>query len=240
MSLGAIIPSAPEEGGLTPEQQRFGAASQWQLIWWRLRKNRLAMASLWFLLAGYATIPVVEFLSPYALRSLHPDYVYSPPQRVHLFHEGKFIGPFVYGHTMSLNMENLKREYREDRSRLYRVRLFVQGEPYFMWGLWRSSLHLFGVEEGSTLFLLGTDRLGRDMLSRLISAARISLTVGLVGITVSFVLALIFGGISGYYGGAVDIAIQRVIEVIRSFPELPLWRRRPAHQIQRVRVPPTV
>lgn len=223
MSGAAVIPSAPEEGGLTPEQQRFGAASQWQLVWWRLRKNRLAMASLWFLLAGYATIPVVEFLSPYALRSLHPDSVYFPPQRVHLFHEGRFMGPFVYGQTMSLNMENLKREYREDRSRRYRVRLFVQGEPYFMWGLWRSSLHLFGVEEGGTLFLLGTDRLGRDMLSRLISAARISLTVGLVGITVSFVLALIFGGISGYYGGAVDMAIQRVIEVIRSFPELPLW-----------------
>jgi peptide/nickel transport system permease protein len=223
VSVGAIIPSAPEEGGLTPDQQRYGAASQWQLVWWRLRKRRLAMAALWFLLAGYATIPVVEFLSPYALRSLHSDYVYSPPQRVHLFHEGIFIGPFVYGYNMLLNMENLKREYQEDRSRLYRVRLFVQGEPYFMWGLWRSSLHLFGVEEGGTLFLLGTDRLGRDMLSRLISAARISLTVGLVGITVSFVLALVFGGISGYYGGAVDIAIQRVIEVIRSFPELPLW-----------------
>ncbi len=221
--VGAILPSGAGEAELTPEQQRYSAASQWQLIWWRLRKNRLAVVSVWFLLAGYATIPIVEFLSPYALRSLHPDYVYCPPQRVRLFHEGKFLGPFVYGYTMTLNMESLKREYREDRSQVYRVRLFVRGEPYYMWGVWRSNLHLFGVEESGTLFLLGTDRLGRDMLSRLISAARISLTVGLVGITVSFVLALVFGGISGYYGGAVDITIQRVIEVIQSFPELPLW-----------------
>ena len=92
-----------------------------------------------------------------------------------------------------------------------------------MWGLWRADRHLIGVEEGGTLFLLGTDRLGRDMLSRIIHGARISLTVGLLGITVSFVLALVFGGLSGYYGGTVDIVIQRLIEVIRAFPELPLW-----------------
>jgi len=219
----AVISPAADEGGLTPEQQRFHAASQWQLIWWRFRKHRLAMISLWFLLAGYATIPFVEFLSPYNLRMLHPDFVHFPPQPVHVFHEGRFVGPFVYGHTLTISMENLKREYAEDRSRPYRVRLLVRGEAYWMWGLWHSDLHLFGVEEGGTLFLVGTDRLGRDMLSRLISAARVSLTVGLVGITVSFVLALILGGLSGYYGGKIDIAIQRVIEVIRSFPELPLW-----------------
>lgn len=219
---GVISPPA-DEGGLTPEQQRFYAASQWQLIWWRFRKHRLAMISLWFLLAGYATIPFVEFLSPYNLRMLHPDFVHFPPQPVHFVHEGRFVGPFVYGHTMTINMENLKREYAEDRSRPYRVRLLARGEAYWTWGLWHSDLHLFGVEEGGILFLLGTDRLGRDMLSRLISAARVSLTVGLVGITVSFVLALVLGGLSGYYGGKIDIAIQRLIEVIRSFPELPLW-----------------
>jgi peptide/nickel transport system permease protein len=217
-TLPATVARAPAS-----EQERYYFASQWQLIWWRLRRHRFAMASFWFLVALYATIPFVEFLAPYELRSRHADYVYSPPQRVRLFHEGRFVGPFVYGQLMTINMENLRREYREDRTRLFRLRLFAPGEPYMFWGLWRGERHLIGVEEGGTMFLLGTDRLGRDMLSRIIHGARISLTVGLIGIAVSFVLALIFGGLSGYYGGTIDILIQRLIEVIRAFPELPLW-----------------
>jgi peptide/nickel transport system permease protein len=217
-TLPASVARAPAS-----EQERYYFASQWQLIWWRLRRHRFAMASFWFLVVLYATIPFVEFLAPYELRSRHADYVYSPPQRVRLFHEGRFVGPFVYGQLMTINMENLRREYREDRTRLFRLRLFAPGEPYLFWGLWPGERHLIGVEEGGTMFLLGTDRLGRDMLSRIIHGARISLTVGLIGIAVSFVLALIFGGLSGYYGGTIDILIQRLIEVIRAFPELPLW-----------------
>jgi peptide/nickel transport system permease protein len=216
------VPAVPDRV-LTPEQERYFFASQWRLIWWRLRKHRLAMVSLWFLVGLYGIIPFVEVLAPYALRSRHPDYVFSPPQRIHLFHEGRLVGPFVYGHTMTLDMQTLKRQYREDRSRLYRVRFLTQGEDYQFWGMWSASWHLVGVEEGGTLFLLGTDRLGRDMLSRIIYGARISLTVGLIGISVSFVLALVFGGLSGYYGGKIDMVIQRLIEVLRSFPELPLW-----------------
>ena len=224
MRVPATLPMPAAAGRPLPrEQERYYLASQRRLIWWRLQRHRLAMASLWFLLALYALVPFVEFLAPYAVRARHADALYFPPQRLHLFHEGQFMGPFVYGHTMTINMETLKREYQEDRSQRFRMRLFARGEPYRMWGLWESDLHLFGVEGGGTLFLLGTDRLGRDMLSRIIYGARISLTIGLVGITVSFVLALIFGGLSGYYGGTVDLAIQRFIEVIRSFPELPLW-----------------
>ncbi len=224
MSLPSAAPALlTDEGVLTAEQQRYYAASQWQLIWWRLRKHRLAMIAFWVLVVLYAMIPFVEFLSPYALRTRHPDSVYFPPQSIHFFHDGEFLGPFVYGYTLTINMENLRREYREDPARRYRIRFLVHGEPYRMWGLFPANLHLVGVEEGGTFFLLGTDRLGRDMLSRTIYGARVSLTVGLLGISVSFVLALILGGLSGYHGGWVDIAIQRLIEVIRSFPELPLW-----------------
>ncbi len=224
MSVPAVLPApVVDEGTLSPEEERYYLASQWRLIWWGLRRHRLAMGALWFLVGLYGIIPFVEFLSPYALRTRHPDHVYFPPQRVHLVDEGRWVGPFVYGHTMTINMETLKREYQEDRSQIHRLRLLRRGEPYEMWGFWSSDLHLFGVEEGGTLYLLGTDRLGRDMLSRIIYGARISLTIGLIGITVSFVLALILGGLSGYYGGKVDIVIQRLIEVLRSFPELPLW-----------------
>ena len=156
----SVVPAAetlpvPAERPYPSEQERYYFASQWQLIWWRLRRHRFAMLSLWFLAALYATIPFVEFLAPYELRSRHASHVFAPPQRVHLFHEGRWVGPFVYGQFVTVNMENLKREYRDDHSRIYRLRLFAAGEPYQMWGLWRAERHLVGVEDGGTLFLLG-------------------------------------------------------------------------------------
>jgi len=208
---------------LTPEQERYYLASQWQLMWWKLRRHRVAVFCGILLLFMYGSVLVSEILAPYQLHSRHTDYIYSPPQSVHLFHDGEFIGPFVYGWSYRLDMETLRRNYSEDRSTIHRLRFFCLGDKYDFWGVIPGRFHLVCPPEGATLFLLGTDRLGRDMLSRIIYGARISLTIGLIGIAISFSLGLVIGGMAGYYGGLIDSVVQRVIEIFRSFPELPLW-----------------
>ncbi|MDH3581398.1 MAG: ABC transporter permease [Hyphomicrobiales bacterium] len=208
---------------LTPEQERYYLASQWQLMWWRFKRHRLALISAVFLALAYGSILITEFLSPYNLHARHIDHIYAQPQSVHLFHEGSFVGPFVYGTNYKLDMEQLRRVYSEDKSKIYRVRLFCSGEEYKFWGLWKADAHLFCVEKGGTIFLLGTDRLGRDILSRILSGARISLTIGLIGIAISFTMAIVIGGLAGYYSGVVDLIVQRIIEILQSFPQIPLW-----------------
>lgn len=208
---------------LTPEQERFYLASQWRLMWWRFKRHRLAVLSGIVLLIAYGSILISEFLAPYGLHSRHIDYIFAQPQSVHFFHDGSFKGPFVYGTHYRLNMENLQRVYTEDTSQIFRLRFFCRGDSYKFWGLVKSDLHLVCPEKGGTLFLLGTDRLGRDILSRMIYGARISLTIGLIGIVISFTLAIVIGGLAGYYSGYVDLVVQRIIEILQSFPQIPLW-----------------
>ncbi|MCH6590116.1 MAG: ABC transporter permease [Alphaproteobacteria bacterium] len=208
---------------LSPEQERYYLASQWRLMWWKLKRHRLAVISGGFLLVMYASILVSEVLAPYNLHTRHVDSIYAPPQSIHLFDRGRFVGPFVYGTTYRLNMENLKREYTENTKEVYPLHFFCSGDSYDFWGLTTARLHVVCPAAGGTLFILGTDRLGRDVLSRIIYGARISLTIGLIGITISFVLGMTIGGVAGYYGGWVDMIVQRLIEILQSFPQIPLW-----------------
>ena len=208
---------------LTPEQEKIYMASQWKLMWWKLKRHRLAVVSSAVLLLIYIGAIFCEFLTPYNLHTRNTNFIYAPPQAVHLFHEGEFIGPFVYGYDFNLNLENLQRVYVSNPDKIEKIRFFCSGDEYKFWGMIESNKHFYCPAEGGQFFLFGADRLGRDMYSRIFYGARISLTIGLVGITVSFILGIVIGGIAGYYGGLVDNIIQRFIEILKSFPELPLW-----------------
>mgnify|MGYP001087568760 CR=1 FL=1 len=204
-------------------QQRYYMASQKKLMWWKFRRHRLALASGIFLLLAYGMIVIAEFLAPYGLHTRNVDYIHSPPQMVHFFDKGNFVGPFVYGRKMTLDIDTLRRIYTENPSDVQPIRFFCRGDAYRFWGLVDSNVHLVCPAVGGQMYLLGTDRLGRDVLSRIIYGARISLTIGLIGIAISFVLGIVIGGLAGYHGGLFDLLVQRVIEVLQSLPSLPLW-----------------
>jgi peptide/nickel transport system permease protein len=208
---------------MTKAQSEVYLASQWRLMWWKFKRHKMALVSGIFLAIAYASILISEVLAPYNLHSRHVDFIHAPPQQLHLFHDGTLIGPFVYGRTMHLNIDMLKREYAVNRNDVEPVRFLCHGDRYKFWGLVEGDFHLFCPAENGQLFLLGTDRLGRDMLSRIIYGARVSLSIGLLGVTVSFILGIVIGGIAGYEGGVVDLVVQRIIEVLQSLPSIPLW-----------------
>ena len=214
-------PGATEPG--VTESDDFYRASAWRLTWWKFKRHRVAVAAAFILLFFYALVPFVEVVAPYNQTKRNGDFLYAPPQGIHLFQDGRFVGPSVHPYRFSFNLETFRRDYVVDRTASQPIRFFCRGDAYDLWGMIPASFHVLCPPEGGTLFILGTDRLGRDLFSRIIYGARISLTIGLVGIAVSFTLGLFFGGLAGYLGGWVDNVIQRVIEILRSLPELPLW-----------------
>jgi peptide/nickel transport system permease protein len=207
----------------TAEQEKIYLASQWKLMALKFRRHRIAVLSAVVLGIMYSAILVVEFLAPYHQDTRNVQHIYVEPQPVHLFHKGELIGPFVYALDYKLDMKTLKRIYTENPEKPLKIRFLCRGDKYNWWGVVPGDLHLVCPPEGGPMFLLGSDRLGRDMLSRVLYGMRISLTIGLIGVSVSIVLGVILGGLAGYYGGWVDDIVQRVIEVIRSIPHLPLW-----------------
>ena len=208
------------------EEERIYVASQWKLIWIRFRKHRIALVSVAVLSLFYLVVLFPEFLAIHDPLKVDSKRVFVGPQRVHLFDGFTPTRPYVDGLTVTRNTTTMRLEYEIDPAVRHRIRFFVRGHEYKPWRLFRTDRHLMGVDnaEGMRDFhILGTDRLGRDMWSRIMYGTRISMSIGLVGVTISLVLGILLGGLSGYFGGLVDLLIQRLVEFIRSIPTIPLW-----------------
>lgn len=217
----AAPPGDGLQGALNPQRE-----TQLYLMWRRFRQNRLSVAGLVVIVVLYLVmVCFTGFFAPYYHDRKFDDYVFSPPTKLRFVdEEGNFHWrPFIYGRKTDLDFYTLTWVFTEDPSSKHPIYFFVRGDEYRLFGLFRTNIHLFGTITGEPVFLLGTDRLGRDLLSRIIYGGQISLTVGLVGVILTIFLGTVLGTVSGYYGGAVDNGIQRVGEVLLSFPDIPLW-----------------
>jgi peptide/nickel transport system permease protein len=209
----------------TAAEERVSVATQWQLMWWRFRRHRLAMAGTVVVLLFYGVVVFADFLAYASPTVSEAQRSLLPPQPIRWFDQGRW-SPHVYGLTGRRDPLTLKRVYTPDPDLKIPIRFFAPGFEYRLFGILPATRHLIGVEGAraeETLFLLGTDEQGRDLWSRLMYGTRTSLTIGLAGVAISLVLGVLLGGISGLYGGVVDTVIQRTIEIVRSIPTIPLW-----------------
>ena len=226
-----VVPRVPgSEGGAEgaaahdDRDDREFYASQWQLMRRRFFRHKVAIGALIVLAALYLAALFSPFLSPHDPVQRSLAYKEAPPMVVRLFSDGRLHRPFVYPLVSELDRETYENVYQEDRAQRYPVKLFVRGFEYELFGLIPSDLHLFGTGvEGVPVHLFGTDSLGRDVFSRTLYGAQISLSVGLVGVAISFFLGILIGGVAGFFGGTVDEVVQRMIEIIIGIPSLPLW-----------------
>lgn len=205
-------------------EEKIFLASQWQLIWWKFKKHKLAITALFILIFLYFLAIFCQFIAPYTLDTRFEGRQNMPPTRIHLFDEnGKITWPFIYKLEKKFDLNTFSYSFIEDKSKKYYINLLTRGDPYKLLGIFQTDIHLFGVEEGIPIFLFGADSLGRCLFTRTLYGARISLSIGLVGVFLSFMLGIIIGGISGYFGGLADEIIQRTIDFLISIPTIPLW-----------------
>ena len=220
---GVEAPAVPEAAAAG---ERIYVASQWQLMWWRFRKHHLAMAAALVVICFYLVAIFADFLAITDPELSDAKRSLMPPQRIYWF-EGWSFHPHVYAVKGARDPKTFKRVYQVDPTQRIPLYFFAQGFPYKFFGLIPTNRHILGVGEGyeaaQTLFVLGTDVQGRDLWSRLVYATRISVSIGLVGVSLSLFLGVLLGGLSGLYSGWVDTLIQRIIEIFRSIPTIPLW-----------------
>ncbi len=216
--------SAPVEG-LPEDAERLFVASQWQLMWWRFRRHKIAMLSVVVVTVLYLIAVFCDYLVISDPNKHQTKWVFAPPQTVHLGRVDGRLTFYVNGLDLERDPVTLRPVYTPNPERQYPIRWFVKGIPHKGLGFIDTDVHLLGLDPDSdgTLYLLGTDRLGRDMWSRIMMGTRISMSIGLVGVALSFILGVILGGFSGLYGGVFDTIMQRLIEVLRSIPTIPLW-----------------
>jgi peptide/nickel transport system permease protein len=217
---------APQTPGNVEEPvSTVGQLSQWQLMRLRFTRNKLAMTGLWGLIIMYILVFLGPFLAPNEYMTNDNKYSYGGPSNItFLDKNGKFsLQPYLIPMTTKLNKETLKFDPVLDTSKRVPVKFFAKGDPYVLLGFIKTDIHLIGADKPNRIYLVGADKVGRDMLARLLVGGQISMTIGLVGVALSIVFGTIMGTISGYYMGRADDIIQRVIEVIMSFPTVPLW-----------------
>ncbi len=205
--------------------EEFYRAGQWQLVWWKFRRHKLANFGATILGIFYLFAVFAEFMAPYAPLHRLKNFVTKSPSTIRFRDaQGNFRGPFVYGLIRSRNPVTMRPVYTEDTQAIYPIKFFVGGDEYKFWSLFKTNIHLFGTgNPDAPVFLLGADLIGRDVYSRVIYGARISLSVGLIGVALSFVIGLLLGGITGYFGGVIDEVVMRIIDVLVSLPTIPLW-----------------
>ena len=227
--IEGVVETGPAVSPLKPGTPvDLAAASQWRLIWQKFTRHKVAVVAGYVIAFLIFVAIFAEFLAPALPEASRPQFTYAPPQDIAFFvtdeNGNTSFKPHVKGYSQTVDQASLRRTFVVDETKIVPIGFFVEGAPYKMWGLIPMNVHLMGpVNPSDTMYLLGSDKLGRDLLTRLIYGTRVSMSIGLIGVCISLLLGVVLGSLSGFYGGWVDLVIQRVIEVISSMPTIPLW-----------------